>query len=31
MGRTDFAVPWEDTSKANDLRKQSTLGCNCCC
>lgn len=29
MGRTDFSVPWEDTSKADELRKQSTLGCCC--
>ncbi len=31
MGRTDFDVPWEKTDKADDLRKQSSLGCNCCC
>ena len=31
MGRTDFEVPWEKTDKADDLRKQSSLGCNCCC
>lgn len=29
MGRTDFTVPWEDTSNAGDLKKQSS--CNCCC
>lgn len=31
MGRLDFEVPWENTSKAQDLRKQSTLGCSCGC
>ena len=31
MGRLDFEVPWEKTDKADDLRKQSSLGCNCCC
>lgn len=31
MGRTDFDVPWERTDKADDLRKQSSLGCKCCC
>lgn len=31
MGRTDFSVPWEDTSKAKDLKEQSSLSCNCCC
>lgn len=31
MGRTDFDVPWEKTDKADDLRKQSSLGCKCCC
>ena len=30
MGRSDFYVPWEETNKAEDLKKQSTLGCNCC-
>lgn len=30
MGRTDFEVPWENTDKAQDLKKQSTLGCCCC-
>lgn len=29
MGRTDFDVPWERTDKADDLRKQSSLGCAC--
>lgn len=29
MGRTDFFVPWEDTSKAKDLKEQSSI--NCCC
>lgn len=31
MGRTDFEIPWEKTDKADDLRKQSSLGCKCCC
>lgn len=31
MGRTDFEVPWENTSKANDLKSQSSLGCSCGC
>lgn len=31
MGRTDFDVPWERTDKADDLRKQSSLGCKCGC
>lgn len=31
MGRLDFEVPWENTNKADDLRKQSTLGCKCGC
>lgn len=31
MGRTDFEVPWEKTDKANDLKKQSSLGCGCGC
>lgn len=31
MGRTDFDVPWERTDKADDLRKQSSLGCSCGC
>lgn len=31
MGRLDFEVPWEKTDKADDLRKQSSLGCKCCC
>ena len=31
MGRTDFDVPWENTDKADDLKKQSSLSCNCCC
>lgn len=31
MGRLDFEVPWENTDKADDLRKQSTLGCSCSC
>lgn len=31
MGRTDFNVPWEDTSKAQDLKKQSSCACGCCC
>lgn len=31
MGRTDFDVPWERTDKADDLKKQSSIGCNCCC
>lgn len=31
MGRTDFDVPWEKTDKADELRKQSSLGCKCCC
>lgn len=31
MGRTDFSVPWEDTSKAQDLKKQSSCACGCCC
>lgn len=31
MGRTDFSVPWEDTSKAEDLKKQSSCACGCCC
>lgn len=30
MGRTDFNVPWEDTSKAQDLKKQSSCACGCC-
>ncbi|MDD3437253.1 MAG: methionine adenosyltransferase [Candidatus Gastranaerophilales bacterium] len=30
MGRTDFEVPWENTDKAQDLKKQSSLGCGCC-
>lgn len=30
MGRTDFDVPWENTDKADELRKQSSLGCGCC-
>ncbi len=30
MGRSDFYVPWEETNKAEDLKKQSTLDCNCC-
>lgn len=30
MGRTDFVVPWENTDKAADLKKQSTLSCSCC-
>lgn len=29
MGRTDFVVPWEDTSKAKDLKEQSSLFCGC--
>lgn len=29
MGRTDFNVPWENTDKAQDLKKQSSLGCCC--
>lgn len=29
MGRTDFDVPWENTDKAEELRKQSSLGCTC--
>lgn len=29
MGRTDFEVPWENTDKADDLRKQSSLSCSC--
>lgn len=31
MGRTDFNVPWENTDKAEDLKKQSSCGCDCCC
>lgn len=31
MGRTDFEVPWENTNKAEDLKKQSSLGCGCSC
>lgn len=31
MGRLDFEVPWEATNKAEDLKKQSTLGCSCGC
>lgn len=31
MGRLDFEVPWEATNKAEELRKQSTLGCSCGC
>lgn len=31
MGRLDFEVPWEATNKADELRKQSTLGCTCGC
>lgn len=31
MGRLDFEVPWEATNKAEELRKQSTLGCACGC
>lgn len=31
MGRLDFEVPWEATNKADELRKQSTLGCACGC
>lgn len=31
MGRTDFDVPWEKTDKADDLKKQSSIGCKCCC
>lgn len=31
MGRTDFEVPWENTDKAADLKKQSSLGCSCGC
>lgn len=30
MGRTDFVVPWEDTSKADELKKQASAGCGCC-
>lgn len=30
MGRTDFVVPWEQTDKADDLRKQSSISCSCC-
>lgn len=30
MGRTDFVVPWEDTSKAQELKKQANCGCGCC-
>lgn len=29
MGRTDFDVPWEQTDKADEIRKQSSLGCTC--
>lgn len=29
MGRTDFNVPWENIDKAQDLKKQSSLGCCC--
>lgn len=31
MGRTDFNVPWENTDKAQDLKKQSSCACGCCC
>lgn len=31
MGRTDFNVPWEQIDKAEDLKKQSSCGCGCCC
>lgn len=31
MGRLDFDVPWENTNKAEDLRKQSSLSCSCGC
>ncbi len=31
MGRTDFEVPWEKTDKAEDLKKQSSTDCGCCC
>lgn len=31
MGRTDFDVPWENTDKAEDLRKQSSCSCGCAC
>lgn len=31
MGRVDFEVPWETTDKADDLKKQSSVGCKCCC
>lgn len=30
MGRTDFTVPWENTDKADELKKQSSLSCSCC-
>lgn len=30
MGRTDFDVPWENTDKAEDLKKQSSLSCSYC-
>jgi len=30
MGRTDFEVPWENTSKAQELKKQANCGCGCC-
>lgn len=31
MGRVDFEVPWENTNKAADLKKQSSCGCGCGC
>ena len=31
MGRTDFVVPWEQTNKAEELKKQAASGCSCGC
>lgn len=31
MGRVDFNVPWENTDKAQELKKQSSCACGCCC